>query len=188
MRDRRTNSFSCGEAQLTREWSSDNPEKRANRYAADLLLPETLFRPRAQRRDVTFATVRELASIFETSLTATAIRLVEHGSFPAMVVCTERRLRPWFFKSAEVPKRLWPLDRIGTETLAASLEGSRETQSGPVDVAADQWIDHPEASRYELVEDSIRIPPNLVLSLLWWKDETQVVDAMDEADDKEEEE
>ena len=59
----------------------DNPERRANRYAADLLLPVFMFEPRSKNRDITFETVRDLAREFQVGLTATAIRLVEFGSF-----------------------------------------------------------------------------------------------------------
>lgn len=91
-------SFVCAEKLFATEWNNDNPEHRANKYAADLLLPEFMFVPRAKNREMTFETVRELATQFQTSLTATTIRLVELGSYPAMVVCSERARRIWFKK------------------------------------------------------------------------------------------
>lgn len=47
---------------------------------------------------------------------------------------------------------------------------------GPTDVQADGWIEHPTARRYTLKEDSRYIGNGLVLSLLWWKDECQLLD------------
>lgn len=88
MYDRGKLSFSCEENKLIREWSRTNPEAAANRYASDLLLPVPLFKPRAYAyKAINFNTVRKLATTFETSLTATAIRLVEHGPLPAAVIC-----------------------------------------------------------------------------------------------------
>lgn len=89
--------FSCSERSFLNEWGRDNPERRANRYATELLLPETMFKPRAKNRDITFATARDLAAQFRMSLTATAIRLVELGSFPSAAVCNKRGKRCWFF-------------------------------------------------------------------------------------------
>jgi hypothetical protein len=76
MRDRGKIAFACAEMVFAAEWGEENPEARANRYAADLLLPPPLFSRRAKNREMTFATVRDLAKDFQTSLTATAIRLV----------------------------------------------------------------------------------------------------------------
>ena len=47
---------------------------------------------------------------------------------------------------------------------------------------ADDWIDHADASAYALVEDSIGPREGLVLTLLWWKDESQIT-ALDNEDE-----
>lgn len=86
-------SFVCSEKNFLNDWTGDNPERRANRYAADLLLPKFIFEPLAKNKEITFQTVRELCSLFQTSLTATAIRLVELGSFPAIIVCNSKQGR-----------------------------------------------------------------------------------------------
>ena len=98
--------MACTEKQLVGEWGDDNPERRANRYAADLLLPRKLFEAEARTMPATFASVRVLAKTFETSMTASAIRLVELGSSPSMIVCTEVTGRKWFARSPLVPLSL----------------------------------------------------------------------------------
>lgn len=180
MRDRNKISYSCEELKFYKEWSQDNPEFRANRYASELLLPETMFSIRAKRREMTFATVRDLASIFNTSLTATAFRLVELGSFPAVLVCSELGRRCWFFKGSDVSKKLWLKDYPTKHTITYDLlRGSNNIES-PCDVYADSWFTHPSAHRYGIREDSIKISSNLVLTLLWWKDESQLLDLEDD--------
>lgn len=87
--DRGRVAFECDTKVMAAEWTGNSRERLANRYAADLLLPTWMFCPRVRSKPITFATVEELASVFEMSLTATAIRLVEHGPLPAMVVCWE---------------------------------------------------------------------------------------------------
>jgi hypothetical protein len=176
MRDRGKVAFSCTERELERHWVDDHPERRANRYAADLLLPRKLFAARARSMVPTFECARELASMFTTSLTATAIRLVELGPAPAMVLATEVTGRKWFAASDVVPRDLWPRAQPGTNTVAAKLLDGRLLKSPkPVDVDADDWIEHRDASRYTLKEDSIVVYGGLVLTLLWWNDESQIL-------------
>lgn len=183
--DRGKIAFACAEPVLTREWAEDNPERRANQYAAELLLPEAMFSARAKNREVSFATVRRLAEMFQTSVTATAIRLVEFGSFPAMVVCSESERRRWFKRGFDVPDVLWPRERISPMTVAYDvLKGT--TSPGPTDVAADAWFEHRDAGRYAIREDSMRIAGDLVLTLLWWKDESQLLDLEEEGEEADE--
>src|ERR1035437_10380474 len=74
MRDRGQIAFQCKDKTFVKEWSSENPETRENRYASDLLLPGKMFRANASRRPITFETVKDLSKLFCPSLTATAIR------------------------------------------------------------------------------------------------------------------
>lgn len=180
MRDRNKISFSCEELKLNKEWSQENPEFRANRYAKELLLPELMFAPRAKNKEITFATVRELAKIFNTSLTATAFRLVELGSSPAMLVCCEPGRRCWFFRGGDVPRKLWLRDYPKKDTLAYDLLKGSENVQSPCDVYSDSWFSNPNAHRYGVREDSIKLSSNIVLTLLWWKDERQLLDLEDD--------
>jgi Zn-dependent peptidase ImmA (M78 family) len=177
MCDRRKIAFACSESAFTREWSDDNPERRANQYSAELLLPQRMFSRDAKNREMTVATVRHLAEVYQTSLTATAIRLVEFGSFPAMVVCSESERRRWFKRGPDVPEVLWPHQRVSPMTVAHDIfKGKAAASPGPMDVSADAWFGHHDARQYSVREDSIRIAGELVLTLLWWKDESQLLD------------
>ena len=126
-----------------------------------------------------FETVRALATTFGTSLTATAIRLVEYGSFPAILVCNERSGRKWFVRGPDVSESLWPLDSPGRDTLAYDLLHGADTAS-PQDIYADQWLARTERHSYSLREDSIRGPHGQVLSLLWWTNENPLRELADE--------
>jgi hypothetical protein len=48
----------------------------------------------------------------------------------------------------------------------------------PQNVQADGWLAHPRSSWYELSEDSVRFTDGSILSLLWWKNEKQILDLM----------
>lgn len=176
MRDRRIATFQCNEQMFVREWSEDNPEKRANRFAADLLLPARMFRPLSTDLPIAFTSVEKLAAIFKMSLSATAIRLVEYGSYPAMLICCNQAGRQWYVASSTVNGKLWPVDRPGQSTVAAALLQGRTSTSGPQDKRAEQWIKNFRADQYWVKEDSITWANQSVLSLIWWEDESQLID------------
>ncbi len=176
MRDRGKIAFSCTDGNLERDWGVDNPERRANRYAADLLLPSKLFQASAKSMVPTFECTRKLTDGFNTSLTATAIRLVELGPAPGMVISNDPSGRKWFWSSSTVPKTLWPRQRPGASTIAAKLlDGSITRSPGPTEIDADEWIDHADASRFTVREDSILVYRGVALTLLWWQDEAQIL-------------
>ena len=182
MRDRGKVAFACTDQSFVREWGDENPERNANRYAAGVLLPSKMFQTAAQNMPPTFASVQELAATFVTSRTATALRLVELGSLPAMIVCHDNAKRLWFARGSSVPNDFWPLARPGVSSIASKLLSHPSAITpGPTEVDADEWIDRADAARYTLVEDCVRAG-SMVLSLLWWKDEAQIVDADEEAD------
>lgn len=176
MRDRGKVGFSCTDQVMLREWSAHNPERGANEYAAELLLPKAMFVPAVRNQPITFDTVSALASTFVTSVTATTIRLVQHGSFPAMLVYLENGKRKWFIRGDGVNECLWPRDIPLQATTAADLIRGITSEAPATAIQADGWIDHPRAKWYEIVEHSIRVSQNGILTLLWWKNEKQLLD------------
>ncbi len=176
MRDRNKIGFSCNEDAFTSEWRSDNPERLANQFAADLLLPPDLFQRYARNLPLVFDSVRSLATTFETSLTAAAIRLVELGSFPGMILYLVEGRRRWFIPGPDIPSALWPRESPRRASIAWELANGIKTDLGPTSVQADSWIEHPRSRWYEVFEDSIPVSRSAVLTLLWWKNEKQLLD------------
>lgn len=177
MRDRGKSAHLCQDSDLTAAWGyRQDAESRANQYAADLLLPTFMLQPRARGREMTFETVRALADEFKTSRTATAIRLIEHGSFPAMLVCYGMGGRRWFSRGPDVPPEIWPVKQLNHETTAFEVLFGDKQQLRPLEVDADAWIEHRDAYRYTIIEDSVKLPDDTVLTLLWWKNEQQLID------------
>ena len=173
MRDAKRISLGCNpEAVIGSE--NANVETRANGYASDVLMPKFMFEPRAKGRPATLETASDLADVFQTSLTATSLRLVDYGSFPAMVVCSDSQRVRWFRRSVEVPRSLWP-ETAGRLTFADELlRGAPGGARTSGDVYSDQWF--PSASPHTIHEDSRRINSELVLTLLWWNDEGSLVE------------
>ena len=176
MWDRGKMAFECTTGMQDGVWYGTDKESLANQFAADLILPVQMFRPRAHRRDATLQTVRELADLFQASLTATALRLVKHGTWPAMVVVHSTKGREWFRATDGIDGRLWPCKELDSYSFAYDLLKGTKTGIAQGQVDADTWINHPRAGNYELIESSVLTSPDRVLTLLWWKKERMIED------------
>lgn len=177
MRDRGRSAYLCEPKDMNSPWRGrTDRESLANQYAADLLMPRFLFKPRSANLDMTFTTVRFLADEFRTSRTATAVRLVELGSYPAMLICHGREGRRWFSRGVDVPDSLWPTKELSHETAAFELLFGDRVQQTPREVDADAWVSHRDSYRYSVVEDSIKVADDAIVTLIWWKDESQLLD------------
>lgn len=171
MCDRGRIGFSCTEQALVAGWGDANPERRANGFAAELLLPRRMFKERARNSEPSLANCRALGKDFSTSLTATALRLVELGPRVAMAVCTEDGQRRWMRRSEDVPPGIQVRRVPGAATEAGKAARGERCEEGPWEVAADEWFTHPRADEYKVYEDAAEIVPGVVLTLLWWRDE-----------------
>jgi hypothetical protein len=145
-----------------------SPERIADGYAADLLMPHYLFRPIARGyAKLNFKTVDAVAGIFNTSRTATAIRLVDGDHSPALLVCHGSRGRKWFSRAPSVPDRWFPKDTPDVESFAFGvLHGRSGDDPMPRKIGADAWFDLWDASDCELQEQSIRTGDDEILTLL----------------------
>lgn len=175
--DRGAAAFECSPRQFLDEWGQITPEYRANRYAAELLLPKSIFGPRCRRSPASFATVDALSSEFQTSRTATAIRLVELGSAPSMLVCSSSKGRHWFVRGPDVPTRFFPTDRPGSDTLVADAIRGHVPRT-PETISSAAWFDCARGHRHWLTEDVRQIGEDRFLSLISWtgEDERQLMD------------
>jgi hypothetical protein len=181
MNDRGQNAFGCTKLQMNSEWTGNNAETRANRFASDLLLPLSMFVPLAKGRPITLETVAYLAALFTMSRTATAIRLVDHGSFPAMLIHYERGQRKWFLRSnKDVPSSLFPVYRLKPYSLAADLLTNKLEDKKSGDVRADRWFERDKSEKYYIRESCFKTGPDSMTVILWWEDEHQLMDIEEE--------
>ena len=143
-------------------------ERVADGFASSLLMPEYLFRPIARRfTRIDFGAVEKIADVFDTSRTATAIRLVEAKYFVGCVVCHGLRGRKWFTLSPEVPDRWFPCQDLSSDSFAFNiLFGSAPEDRFPRKVGADAWFDCWGADRYEVYEQTIRVGDGEILTLV----------------------
>ena len=157
--------------------SKPETERLADRYAADLLMPAYLFRAEAQKiRKLTWDSVRNLARLFSSSLTATAIRVLDLDLFPAILVCHGIAGRRWFWRAKSVPERWFPQAELSADSYAIDVMYGKRVGHTPAIMDADTWFDRREASGLQLYEQSIQIVSQEVLTLLVPKDDEMLDD------------
>ena len=176
MRDRSFSAF-CDKKSYTDSWYGEGSETLANQYAKDLLLPRSMFAPLVKNLPVTLESVRKLAELFGTSLTATALRLTELGSSPAVIVFSkfsraavgEPAQRIWYFKGADVAADLSIHWKMNEKALAYEIRIDDEKHEVSGDIDAGAWFIIPEDRSVTLHEESIRINCNFILTMLSWE-------------------
>ncbi len=148
-------------------------ERMANRFAANLLLPDYLLIPIIRGiSDFTWEAVRSVAGKFCTSLTATAIRMIESKEFPAILVSYREEKRRWFLRAHQVPERWFPRDELDPDSTAYKImEGKEAFCEEPYNVSVDTWFDFQENDEYEVGEQTIRVTENEVLSIILFDDD-----------------
>lgn len=148
-----------------------DPERVADGYAADLLLPAFLFRSMASGlKKVSLDGAEKLADAFSTSLTATAIRLVELGPEPAMLVCHGRRGRRWFVRGPGVPEHWFPMAELDPNSFAFDAVFGDKPKSRLGLMGAEAWFDRRGADRFEVLEQSWRVVDGEAISLIIFQD------------------
>jgi len=160
--------------------SKPTEEKEADQYASELLMPAYMFGPLAKQiKRPTFDGVRELAETFNTSLTATAIRLVNMNVWPLVLVSHSKNGRIWFSRSKDVLERWFPQKELSQDSMAFDMLFGSEERVRPQKITADTWFDNREAERYDIIEDALRISDNQVLCLLWLENDEMLEDISD---------
>lgn len=176
MRDRNLSVF-CEKKNYADNWHGTNSETLANQYAKELLMPEAMFAPLVKNQPITLRTIRRLAELFGTSLTATALRLAELSSQPAVVIFSkfsriannEPAQKIWYLKGNEVSADLSLHWGMNNKALAYQICVDDEKHEVSGDLNADAWFIEPEVKNVKLHEESIRINCNFILTLLSWE-------------------
>jgi hypothetical protein len=153
--------------------SAVDPERVADSYASDLLMPWYLFKPTLRSfRKLNVAVLRQIKAAFSVSLTAAAFRIMESDQFPAMLVVHNQKGRRYFLGARAVPGRWFPKDELDQESHAFDmLFGKASEMAHPRKIGADAWFDRAEARKFEILEQSFALPGDEVAALLIFQDE-----------------
>ncbi len=176
----RGQSFICRSDDIgseNRNRAVNDPEKVADDYAVDLLMPKYLFEPEARKAKITgFEAVLGLKYVFTTSITATVLRFVDFSPETSILVCYDQLGMKWFKRGRDVPPRLFLKQELDHNTIAFDVLYGKEKQNRPRVTGADAWFENVGTDRYELYEDSIGINDGRILTLLSWRDEEMLED------------
>jgi hypothetical protein len=144
-----------------------DPERVADGYAADLLLPPYLVRPRLDvKTPPRFKQIEELAGSFRSSILASALRLVDLTPYDVVLVCHNQSGRRWFRRGPRVPDRWFPRQDLDADSYAFDVLNRDKDRSHVALMPASAWFERSEADRYELHEETIRIGGDEILTLL----------------------
>ncbi len=151
---------------------NSEPELAASAFAAELLMPGRLFRPRCRSADPDLGLVKCLASDFATTLTATAARFVEECKADCVAVFSENGIiKRWVKRQYDGPP-VWfrSQQALSESTLAWTCMSGGEAPAKMTSVPPESWFPEIPSVR-EVYEHSIKLGNYpTVLTLLWIRD------------------
>jgi Zn-dependent peptidase ImmA (M78 family) len=142
-------------------------EKQADVYAAHLLMPTKLFVPAINTfRTLGFAQLNELSATFQTSLLATALRVVNVNQLPVIFACYRDNALAWCMPARDVPARWRPVKRLAEDSFAIDVLTARISHPLPGKHSGDVWFDNDGADRHEVTECCVPGRPGEVWVML----------------------
>jgi Zn-dependent peptidase ImmA (M78 family) len=145
-----------------------NPERHADAFASDLILPNYLLIPRIQKlKGVTLIAAREMSDEFCASLTATLLKITLSNQFPMVIACYNKTKRRWFERAPMIQPWWHPLRALDQQTFAADmLFNDASEENFPRKMPADAWFDFKGSDRFEVTEQSFLLPGEEILTVL----------------------
>ena len=143
-------------------------EPEANDFAAEFLMPRSLFAKHCDVKRPSMTVVRKLAEKFTTSLAATAIRFVECCPEPCAVVYAEAGRIKWWTRGQDFQLWLERGEALSSETYASDVFAGKKVDDRMQLTDASAWSADPRADDAVLHEHPVALPGlGAVLTLLW---------------------
>jgi Zn-dependent peptidase ImmA (M78 family) len=160
--------FKCTDKDLNTFAKENDKESEANEFAAELLMPEDIFRDKIRLKDLSYYLLQNLTDEFETSLTATGIRFVELSGDHALI-CSENSRIKWFVKGEKFPFFINAIGNLSDDSIAIEHFKGEELPKSFEPVPANAWLDDYRLKKdAEVQELSIALRHyNQVLSFLY---------------------
>lgn len=158
----------CSDRDLHAWYLRSGTEAQANAFAAELLMPEHLFKKRCEVKQPSLDQIKAIADAFRTSLTATALRFIAFCPEPCAIVSSSRGQIDWWSSTDDFA---FPLKRgfaLSRQTYAGDLFADATVPDYSSAISAEGWSDDVRALNREIHEHSIVLGRyGVVLSLLW---------------------
>ncbi|MER8649647.1 ImmA/IrrE family metallo-endopeptidase [Mesorhizobium sp. M0586] len=167
----RGQTVACRSTDIGRFSKTNEVERAADQYAADLLMPWSMFKAMCKENPkLDLKTLKAVAGLFQCSYTATLIRMIDSDLYPnvMMVVHKAGAGRKWFRASREVPSYWFPREDLDSESFAFELLHNplARDEGFPRKIGADAWFDRSGVDQYEITEQSFRVPEEGVVTIL----------------------
>jgi Zn-dependent peptidase ImmA (M78 family) len=143
-------------------------ETEANVFAAELLMPRSLFFPMCRSLEPSFENLRKLSDAFDTSLMATALRFIDSTKENCFIVYSKDLRILWWKKNKS--SLFIEKDRVlGPKTMANQCVKNGLESTPMKKVPLESWFSEaPEKLRVSISEQSMRLgSSSYVLSFLW---------------------
>ena len=92
-------------------WSEPHKERLCDQGAADLLMPRSSFIPKLYQLGISMNAARSLATLYQTSLMSTLVRMMQQGEGNCALVVWHHALKPTETRNTTVPSkeklRIW---------------------------------------------------------------------------------
>lgn len=154
-------------------WNDASEEAEANCFAAELLMPQRLFRPRAEKQPPSWKLIDRLSVDFNTSILATAVSYVQATIEPVALVVSIGDSIKWSIRSDD----FWPIVRSGKlhgdSGAGEIVQGKSGDTRGMVKTPAYAWLPTlRRGSDRDIREDSRHLDwYDCTVSLLWIDDD-----------------
>lgn len=159
------------EKSLSRIYNNYGIEKEANEFASELLMPTDLFKSIVESSNIQypdFNLVKYLSETFNTSITATAMKLVEYGQYCIALIASEDNKIKWINRDSEF--RLFINDResiLGPDTYASKFFISGVKNNEVHEVFADNWIKNVSQDYLIMEHTFFSDHYNYTLTIIW---------------------
>jgi IrrE N-terminal-like domain len=170
----RQNQISCSSTDIA-HWENerDNPERQADRFASELLLPSSEVLRQIGTEWPSFKLIISLAEFFGTTLMATGRKYCEVTPHECAIVWTVDGKITWMYPFARFRHYIGIGRNLSDGTLASQMLAGKTVPEGMQEVPASQWIPSSLLPADTIIWEESRTMPYYrgCLSLLWVKRE-----------------
>jgi len=161
-----TQAFICTSEKL-RDYKANPQESEANSFASELLMPTSMVRPIIESHEPSLATARNIASEFNVSVTAAAIRMFLETRHECFLVLSQHGHVNWWISGSE-RYGIWLESKQPLQPLSVAYHLDPGTARELETVPSEAWFLHlPSPEKVEITEDSMCLGnTGFVLSLL----------------------
>ncbi|WP_412464686.1 ImmA/IrrE family metallo-endopeptidase [Flavobacterium mekongense] len=145
-------------------------EREADFFASNLLMPEVKFKKAIGREKFTFQLIKRLSQEFNTSITATAIRLSDIGNHPLMLVYCENAKIIWKWNSDDFKYKylLHGKAKIPEDTVVGEYFYKNKCYESTEDVWAIDWFEYVRKEDYgKKIKEHCIVHKEKALSIIW---------------------